>query len=279
FDGARYATERSDQYSLGLVMYQCLTGRSPFSEQTSISLLRAVATGRLRPLRSLRPSVSRAAEKLVARALDVDPTRRFAHVRELGSALFALASPRSRVLWESAFGTPTTGGWAVSGVFSWPPVVPRSQLRPGVVLLAGIGLLIAAALLLQLLRPEDMPLANSRAALVPTTQVSTLPAALPPSPAGAPAAHAAHVSLVSPAESATDARHAGATGSETTSKREAARLQRAAAGERASAADSAEPNAPARRERRELEELFPAIGRTPSAAPTGPAPSDPPIPE
>jgi hypothetical protein len=192
--------------------------------------------------------------------------------------LFALASPRSRVLWESAFGTPTTGGWAVSGVFSWPPVVPRSQLRPAVVLLAGIGLLIAAALLLQLRRPEVVSLANSK--LVPTMhQVSTLPAALPPSTAKTPPVHAARVSLASPAAIAAEARHAGPPGSETTSKREATRAQRAASGERASAADSAEPNAPARRERRELEGLFPAIGRAPSAAPTAPAQGRPPIPE
>jgi eukaryotic-like serine/threonine-protein kinase len=67
---------RADLYALGIVLYECLTGRVPFLEQTDA----ATAVARLKkspaPVRSLLPGVPRALDELVARLLARDPERR-----------------------------------------------------------------------------------------------------------------------------------------------------------------------------------------------------------
>ncbi len=103
-NGARDLTAKADQYSLGVVIFHCLAGRSPFNEQTPASLLMAIAAGRHEPLRKPCPQVSRAVERLVQRAMSLDPDNRFAHVRDIGRQLFPMASPRSQALWSGTFG-------------------------------------------------------------------------------------------------------------------------------------------------------------------------------
>lgn len=68
---------RTDIYSLGVVMFQLLTGRLPFEQDTSYSLLYSIAHD-TPPLPSeLRPEVPEALDAIVRRATEKDVDRRY----------------------------------------------------------------------------------------------------------------------------------------------------------------------------------------------------------
>jgi serine/threonine-protein kinase len=85
----------SDQFSFGTLLYRQLTGQWPFRGRSLIDVLYAVEhASPVRP-RALVPQLSRALERVVLRALEKDPARRFAGMEELGQSLLAGASGRS----------------------------------------------------------------------------------------------------------------------------------------------------------------------------------------
>jgi len=67
---------RSDLYSLGLVLFECATGRSPFSADTAIQYIAAHATQDPPGLRALRPDAPGDLEALVEQLLKKDPDAR-----------------------------------------------------------------------------------------------------------------------------------------------------------------------------------------------------------
>ncbi len=90
--GLRHVTEHSDQYSLGVVMYECVTQQTPQRGEPIYSLLRNVTDGRHKPPRELRADLPPALESIIERAMSVRPKDRFATVHELGRALFPFAA-------------------------------------------------------------------------------------------------------------------------------------------------------------------------------------------
>ncbi|HEU4578286.1 MAG TPA: serine/threonine-protein kinase [Polyangiaceae bacterium] len=105
----------SDQYSLGVVLYQCLTGRTPFHGDTLMELLGALARGSFLPPRALRPEISPALERVIVRAMALDPRERFPSLREMGAALLGLAAERTQVVWASSFQPPAAPSTLAEG--------------------------------------------------------------------------------------------------------------------------------------------------------------------
>lgn len=96
----------SDQYSLGVVLYECVTGRTPFQGDTLMALLGALARGAHPPPSALRPDISPALERVIERAMALDPKERFPSMRDMGSALLGLAAERTQVVWANSFKKP-----------------------------------------------------------------------------------------------------------------------------------------------------------------------------
>jgi eukaryotic-like serine/threonine-protein kinase len=89
---------RSDIYSLGVVAYEVLTGRLPFPGCPSgTALVAAALTQPLDPV-SLSSLVPADVDRLVARCLDPDPTRRYASIIEVASAIDRVLHSPSPVL-------------------------------------------------------------------------------------------------------------------------------------------------------------------------------------
>ena len=66
----------SDLYSLGIVLYECLSGRVPFTGDTSIEIAHARVNQDPQPLRTLRTGLPRALDDLIERLHDRQPERR-----------------------------------------------------------------------------------------------------------------------------------------------------------------------------------------------------------
>ena len=105
---------RSDEFALGVILYECLTGRRPHEGDTIFTIMRAISEGRFnRPL-ALRPDLSPAFEAVVLRTMSIRPDDRFPTVHALGRALLPFASPKGRVMWAEYFergqpGVPSVG--------------------------------------------------------------------------------------------------------------------------------------------------------------------------
>ena len=124
---------RSDLFSLGIVLYEMLTGQLPFENIGRVADIEYAPP----PLRQVRPSVPRPLEEIVMHALAKDPAYRFQTAAEMRAALEQVPAPPdwgAAARWTFAGVTLAAslagGGWLCRG--GWlsrnvlPPPPPSS---------------------------------------------------------------------------------------------------------------------------------------------------------
>ena len=150
----------SDLYSLGVVLYEALTGTLPFSAETPLALLRLHTDEPPDPPSTRRPDLPPALDALVLRALAKDPRQRFASAAALREALLAaragLGTPP-----EATPGAAALGGVVRAALAAAPaPPAPARPRRSLPLLLVPLAVLVVVPL-----APGRLPQAPPPAAL------------------------------------------------------------------------------------------------------------------
>jgi serine/threonine-protein kinase len=78
---------RTDLYSLGCVLFECLAGRPPYEHPLESQVMQMHQRGEIPRVRALRPEVSKPLAAVVTKALQKDPDRRWQTAVEMRAAL------------------------------------------------------------------------------------------------------------------------------------------------------------------------------------------------
>ncbi|MEA2185866.1 MAG: eukaryotic-like serine/threonine-protein kinase [Solirubrobacteraceae bacterium] len=126
---------RSDLYSIGIVLYELLTGRVPFDAESAVTIaLKQVSEQPVRPSER-NPAVTPELEAVVLRALAKDPAARFADADEFIAALEAAASriPSAAAIAaaEAAAAALPSASGITGAIMPPPPSGPLTGVYPG----------------------------------------------------------------------------------------------------------------------------------------------------
>jgi eukaryotic-like serine/threonine-protein kinase len=128
---AKEVDARTDIWALGVIVYELLTGTTPFVGESFTDIAIKVATASFAPLRTFRPDAHPGLEAVVAKCLEKDKKRRYGNVAELALALADFGTKRSRPSIERIVGIIQASGLSASALALPPsPVVPRTPTPP-----------------------------------------------------------------------------------------------------------------------------------------------------
>jgi len=119
---------RSDIFSLGLVLYEMLAGRAPFTGVNALDVIGAILNQEPAPLRQLVTDTPAELQRIVTKALRKDREQRYQHIKDL---LIDLKDLKQELEFEAklkgaqAFGVPPSGG-----VATLPPEGGTTKAQP-----------------------------------------------------------------------------------------------------------------------------------------------------
>jgi serine/threonine-protein kinase len=124
--GGKPVTKRSDLYSLGVVLYTLLTGRTPFEGETIVELLHKHRFAQFDRVHKLVPDVPYELDEIISQLLEKDPARRPADGLILQRQLDSLRRKLDRKGNATLF-----AGRADATLADNQPAKPASQRGPG----------------------------------------------------------------------------------------------------------------------------------------------------
>jgi serine/threonine-protein kinase len=100
---------RSDQWALGVIVYECITGRCPFPGEAMIDVLTGIISAPLPPMSDVE-ALPAGVEQVLRRATSKDRGGRYPSVRAMAAELLPYASPAVREEWAAEFATSAGAG-------------------------------------------------------------------------------------------------------------------------------------------------------------------------
>jgi predicted Ser/Thr protein kinase/TolB-like protein len=89
--------QRSDIFSLGVVLYEMITNKSPFKTDNDAATLRNITETEPEPLARYKTGVGAELQRIISKAISKDKTLRYQHADELAADLKQLLSPSGSV--------------------------------------------------------------------------------------------------------------------------------------------------------------------------------------
>ncbi len=118
---------RSDLYSLGVVLYEALTGHVPFDGDSLVAVAMRQVHDPPPPIRQINASISPRAEAVVMRAMAKDPAARYQSAAEMGVALLTASGAPHPPVHQPTQARPSVVETAAFPP-TLPPVMPQAML-------------------------------------------------------------------------------------------------------------------------------------------------------
>jgi serine/threonine-protein kinase len=182
-------TPATDVYAVGMMLYELLSGRLPFSQEDAMALLFCQLNDIPTPLREVAPSVPPKLAAVTMRSLEKDPTARYATTEDLGVALGEAATEAWDPGWLQQSNVAVMATGRMAAVTTQAQGLADTGAPPGVSTAGGGG---ASAATVRPSAATAVPGASGAPATVlPGAPPTVLPGAPPTVLPGAPPAAAA----------------------------------------------------------------------------------------